>query len=143
MMAQTDINLRWCIRRDDKQILAIDDVGYVEPWSQADLLTALRNRDVIGIVAEDENRRVIGFCVYRLERETVRILRLAVEPRERRNGVATAMIERLKSKILTQRRSQIVVEVDGHQVFAQHMLSRCGFRAKCLPDDGIRFTYKE
>ena len=143
MTPTTTLHLRWCIRRDDRQILAIDDCGYVEPWSQADLLAVLRDRAVIGVVAEYETKRVIGFCIYRLEGDTVRILRMAVEPRERRNGVATAMLDRLKSKVANQRRSIIVAEVDGHQVFAQHMLSRCGFVAEVMPDDGIRFTFRK
>lgn len=141
MMAEVTRLIRWVIRSDDKSILAIDDCGYVEPWSQADLLSTLKNRSVIGIVAEDEKRRVVGYCVYQLDGYVVRILRMAVEPRERRNGVATAMIDRLKDKLCNHRRSTIVIDVDGRQLFAQLMLARCGFLAEVLPEDGIRFVF--
>lgn len=140
-MTEQGLQIRWCIARDYKQVLDIDDCGYAEPLSRKELLACMKDNSVIGVVAEDESGDVVGYCIYQLLSAEVRIIRMAVKPRERRNGIATAMIDRLKAKVLTARRSTLSAEVDGHQIFAQHLLSRCGFEASVRPNDVIRFTF--
>jgi len=95
---------------------------------------------VIAVVAE-ERGHVLGYCIYRLGGFVIEILRLGVDPRERRNGVGTALIDRLKSKLMNQRRDTITVDVLGTSVGQQYFLANAGFMAEARPGGVIRFTY--
>lgn len=71
----------------------------------------------------------------------IEILRLGVDPRERRNGVGTALIDRLKGKLKEQRRDTITIDTPGVSLAAQLFLSKAGFTAESRPVDLIRFTF--
>ena len=137
---ESTLTIRWMIRRDDREVLMIDDRCFIEPLTQHALIDLLRDRNVLAVVAE-ERGHVLGYCIYRLGGFVIEILRLGVDPRERRNGVGTALIDRLKSKLLNQRRDTITIDVLGTSVGQQYFLANAGFMAESRPGDVIRFTY--
>ena len=141
---KTSINesIRWLIRRDLEDVIQIDDVGYVEPWSESKFISTLRKNSVIGVVATNGFNRPIGFCLYELKKTQIEILRMAVSPQWRRKGVASAMIERLKDRVLNRKRSGIVCDVDGHSVFAQYCFNDNGFTGHAIADDRILFLWE-
>jgi len=140
MHTANDLTIRWMIRRDDREVLRIDERCYLESLSHSELIKTLRESSVIAVVAEDRGH-VLGYCIYRLAGFTIEILRLGVDPRERRNGVGTALIERLKSKLKGQRRDTITIDTPGVSLAAQLFLSKAGFVAEARPGDVIRFTF--
>ena len=141
---KTSINesIRWLIRRDMDDVIKIDDVGYVEPWSESKFISTLRKKTVIGVVATNGFNRTIGFCIYELQKTQIEILRMAVSPQWRRNGVASAMIDRLKDKVANQKRCGIVCEVDGHSIFSQLCFRDNGFTGHAMADDRILFLWE-
>ena len=46
------IQLRWMIRRDMPEVLAIEQEAFEFPWSDEDFTRCLRQRNCIGMVAE-------------------------------------------------------------------------------------------
>ena len=134
------LTIRWMIRRDDRDVLRIDERCYLESLSHSELIKTLRESSVIAVVAEDRGH-VLGYCIYELAGFEIRILRMGVDPRERRNGVGTALLERLKSKLVNQRRDTITIETPGVSLAAQLFLSKAGFTAEARPGDVIRFTF--
>ena len=46
------VNIRWFIRRDMPEVVAIEKQGFEFPWSEEDFLRCLRLRHTIGMVAE-------------------------------------------------------------------------------------------
>ena len=59
------VHIRWMIRRDMAEVLAIEADSFEYPWSEDDFIRCLRQRNVIGMVAELDDR-IVGFMVYEL-----------------------------------------------------------------------------
>ena len=49
-----DVHIRWMIRRDMAEVLAIEQASFEFPWKDKDFLRCLRQRNVIGMVAEHD-----------------------------------------------------------------------------------------
>ena len=92
------VHIRWMIRRDMPEVLAIENDSFEFPWCEDDFLRCLRQRNCIGMVAEHDDR-VVGFMIYELHKARLHILNFAVGTRFRRLGVGTQMIEKLVGKL--------------------------------------------
>ena len=82
----TRVHIRWMIRRDMPDVLRIEHGSDDHPWSEEDFLRCLRQRNCIGMVAE-QGERVVGFMIYELHKAKLHILNFAVHPAFRRYGV--------------------------------------------------------
>src|SRR3954451_20269262 len=60
--AQVRVHIRWMIRRDMPEVLAIEHAGFEYPWCEEECLRVLRQRNCIGMVAE-YGERVVGFMI--------------------------------------------------------------------------------
>ncbi len=109
------IHIRWMIRRDLPEIIAIDQFGTNDPYSEDDFYKNLSDRHTIGMVAENgsstdgsiSDERILGYVIYRLYGSSISIIRLAVHPLIRKQGIGAAIINQLKTKISPERRSAI------------------------------------
>lgn len=119
--------IRWLIRRDMPEVLEIERESFEFDWSEEDFLCCLRQRYCIGMVAELHDE-ICGFMVYEMHKATLRILNFAVAQRYRRQGVGTAMTNRLIDKLSQQRRKEIVLEVREGNLPAQLFFAHQGFR---------------
>ncbi len=88
------IDVRWMIRADMPQVLAIDFDSYVEEWGEQEFIRQLRRREVIGMVAydldalrADGTRKILGYMIYVLFKNRIELERLAVDVNHRRAGV--------------------------------------------------------
>lgn len=135
----TTLLIRWRIQSDNSALLRIDSRCYLEPLTHTDLNNMLRDRSVIAVVAEDRGN-VLGYCIYQLRPSAIKILRMGVDTIERRNGIATAFLDRLKSKLRVDR-DTIVMDTPGVSLAAQLCLAKAGFVAEPRPNDMIRFTF--
>lgn len=122
------VHIRWMIRRDMPEVLAIENHSFEFPWSEEDFIRCLRQRNCIGMVAEFEER-VVGFMIYELHKTRLHILNFAVRPDYRRRSVGAAMISKLIGKLSLQRRTKILLEVRETNLAAQLFFRRAGFRA--------------
>ena len=118
-------HIRWMIRRDMPEVLSIEKGSFEFSWDEDDFIRFLRQRCCIGMVAE-HGEQVVGFMVYELHRKRFHLLRFAVHPDVRRQGVGAAMVAKLRSK---QSRPTIRFEVRETNVPAQLFLQTFGFRA--------------
>jgi ribosomal-protein-alanine N-acetyltransferase len=121
-------HIRWMIRRDMPEVLAIESDSFEFPWCENDFLRCLRQRNCIGMVAERDNK-VVGFMIYELHKSRLHILNFAVSSRCRRAGVGTQMISKLVGKLSTDRRNRILLEVRETNLAAQLFFRSSGFRA--------------
>ena len=95
-------HIRWLIRRDIPQILAIERICFFEPWTEEDFVNNLRQRNIIGMVIE-LGEEIVGYFIYQLGRTNLTILNMAVDPNHQRAGHGTAAIEKLKTKLHSHR----------------------------------------
>lgn len=124
----TRTQLRWLVRRDMDEVLSIEERSFEFPWIEREFLCCLRQRNCIGTVAEIDNK-VYGFMIYELHQSKLRVLNFAVDPKVRRHGIGSQMVQRLVDKLSQQRRREIVLEVRETNVPAQVFCRQNGFRA--------------
>ena len=89
--AQTRVHIRWMIRRDMPEVLAIEHANFEYPWCEEEFLRVLRQRNCIGMVAE-HGERIVGFMIYELHRNKIHVLDFSTHAEFCRRGVGRQMI---------------------------------------------------
>lgn len=135
---QTRVHIRWMIRRDMPEVLNIERESFEFPWFEEDFIRCLRQRNCIGMVAE-HGERVVGFMIYELHKTRLHILNFAVARNMRMRGVGKQMADKLASKLSSQRRTRITLEVRETNLPAQLFFKKVGFRAT----DVLRSYYED
>lgn len=146
---QMKLYVRWMIRRDMPEVLAIETSVFQFPWNEDHFVRCLRPRNCIAMVA-DEDGRIVGYMLYELHKTRLHVLNLAVHPDHWRRGIGRAMVERLKGKLSYQRRARLVLDVRETNLAAQKFFRAMGFRAVNLlkgyydvvSEDAILFAYR-
>lgn len=122
------IHIRWMIRRDMASVVGIEESAFEFAWCEDDFIRCLRQRNCIGMVAEQDDR-VVGFMIYELHKNRLHILNFAVSPDARRGGVGQAMVAKLLGKLSHERRNRIMLEVRETNLDAQLFFKTIGFKA--------------
>lgn len=80
------VDIRWMIRRDMPEVMAIERATFPQPWTDDDFTERLRQRSIIGMVAISTtyDESVLGFMVYDLCKHRIELLNFAVHPDFRR-----------------------------------------------------------
>ena len=120
--------VRWMICRDMPEVLQIERASYQTYWTEDDFKRELRERDVIGQVAE-RGEMIAGFMVYRLHKTHLEIIKLAVDVIYRRSKVGSTLVSKLVAKLGTGRRRKLLVEVHEANLPAQLFFRAIGFKA--------------
>ncbi len=147
--SEVRVHIRWMIRRDMPEVLAIERDSFEFPWSEEEFLACLRQRNCIGMVAEHD-QRVVGFMVYELNKTRIHVLNFAVACDHRRQGVGRQMIAKLVAKLSSQRRTRVTLEVRERNLPAQLFFRAAGFRAVSVlrsfyqdtPEDAYLMQYR-
>ena len=126
--SQVRVHIRWMIRRDMPEVLAIEHAGFEFPWCEEEFLRVLRQRNCIGMVAE-YGERVVGFMIYELHKSKLQVLNFAVSPEFRRMGVGHQMVAKLVGKLSSHRRTRIVLHCRESLLTSQLFFRVEGFRA--------------
>src|SRR5215212_10833205 len=95
---QVRVHIRWMIRRDMPEVLQTEQESFEYAWTEEDFLRCLRQRNCIGMVAE-QGERVVGFMIYELHKQKLHILNFAVHPQFRHFGVGGQMVSKLIGKL--------------------------------------------
>src|SRR5262249_4781298 len=104
------VHIRWMIRRDMHEALAIESDSFEFPWSENDFRRFLRQRNCRGMVTKHGDKIAV-LMFYKLHKPRLHILNFAVNSRYRRSGVGTQMVNKLIGKLSTQRRNRILLEI--------------------------------
>lgn len=139
MSIKQPVSISWAGERHMAAILDIEARSFLQPWTRITFLNILRQRYVIIMAAEVQDR-VLGFMVYELHKSRLHLINFAVAPEFRRCGVGTQLVQKLIGKLHAARRTKILVEVSERNLDAQLFFRALGFRAESiLPaffDDG-------
>lgn len=134
-----EVHIRWMVRKDTLRVLEIDRQSFETPMIESELLKLLRQRETIGMVAEDDAERVVGFMVYSLLRHSLEVNRMVVDPDCRLRSVGAQMIDKLVSKLHYQRRNSIAMMVEETNLGGLRFLKKLGFVATGL----VRSPYEQ
>ena len=135
-----DIHIRWMLRRDMPKVLGIEAESFKFPWLEESFICCLRQINSIGMVVE-YNNRVVGFMLYDLNKEDIRLLRLAVLPKYLRRGIGTKMIDKLKTKLNPDRRHTLIINVPDNLLGAHLFFQAMGMRAVEVFESEYVFEY--
>jgi [ribosomal protein S18]-alanine N-acetyltransferase len=124
-------HIRWMIRRDMPDVMAIELASFEHAWCEDDFLRCLRQRNCIGQVAE-RGDTILGFMIYELWRTQLRLLNFAVHPGARREGIGGLMAKKLIYKLCGHRRQKITLAVREGNTPAQLFFRAHRFRAAKL-----------
>jgi len=142
--ASVCVHIRWMIRRDMPAVLGIENNSFEFAWTEEDFIRCLRQRNCIGMVAEQDDE-VVGFMIYELHKNRLHILNFAVNPTARRKGIGAAMVNKLLGKLSHERRNRIMLEVRETNLEAQLFFKKLGFRAisvlRDFYDDTVEDAY--
>ncbi len=132
-------HIRWMVRRDMPEVLAIEEAAFIDdPWTEADFISELRQRNSIGMAAE-RSERVVGYMVYELFRDHLWLKNIAVPPALWSRGIGMQMIGKLKSKLSFERRTHIIADVKETNLDAALFFKAMGFSARVMkPEDDER-----
>ncbi len=136
------VQLRWMIRRDMPEVLGIEQEAFEFPWSDEDFTRCLRQRNCIGMVAEAGDS-IVAFMIYELHRTRLHVINFAVRRSHRRLGVGTQMMEKLSTKLSTERRDRILLEVRERNLPAQLFFRSLGYRAISVLKDFYEDTTED
>lgn len=125
---QVRVHIRWMIRRDMPEVLQTEQESFEFSWTEEDFLRCLRQRNCIGMVAE-QGEKVVGFMIYELHKSKLHIMNFAVSPGCRRSAVGNQMVAKLISKLSSHRRTRITLEIRETNLGAQLFFQKQGFRA--------------
>ena len=144
-----EVHIRWLIRRDMPEALAIEADSFEWPWSEERFLGYLRRKAVIGMVAEHDER-VVGYMVYELSKNGIHLLNFAVAVDYRRQGVGSQMVAKLTGKLSPARRKRIILQIREGNLQGQLFFREMGFRAVSVlcdyyddsPEDAYVMAYR-
>ena len=135
-------HIRWMIRRDMKEVLAIESEVFDYPWCDDDFVRCLRQRNCIGLVAE-RNQAVVGFVIYELHKTRLHILNLAVDPVYQRQRIGAQLVNKLASKLTPQYRTRIMLEIRETNLAAHLFFRAMGFKAISVLRDHYEDTEED
>jgi ribosomal protein S18 acetylase RimI-like enzyme len=143
------------IRSDLPEVLEIEAASAkangIPVWSEAGLVSHLKQHSCVSMVATTICGRIAGYILYDLRRCSLRVLRIAVAPELRRHGVGSALLNRVKSKLSSARRTKAVCVADERALDLHLLLRASQFMATSIERnafslaedkiDGYRFEY--
>ena len=127
-LALAGVHVRWMISRDFPELAAVDAASFSDPMGEEWFREQLRQRNVIGFVAE-AGELVVGYVLYEMLDDSLRIRSMAVLPGWRRQGVAAGLVAKLKKKLHAKRRNTLYALVVEENLEAQLFLRAQGLGA--------------
>ena len=136
------VHVRWMIRRDMPEVVAIEREAFEFAWSDEDFTRCLRQRNCIGMVGEIADS-VVSFMIYELQRTRLHVLNFAVLRSHRRLGVGSHMLRKLLGKLTPEHRNRVLLEVRETNLPAQLFFRDHGFRAVSVLKDFYQDTTED
>ncbi len=121
------LDIRRLTYADLPQVIAVERRAFTTPWSLAMFVLELSKPSGICLAAVREGR-IVGYMVCSRYDVVWHVMNVAVDNRLRREGIATALIDRLLS-IADAPGQQYTLEVRTSNAAAIRLYERFGFRA--------------
>ena len=124
--SETPWTFRWMCNKDIPAIEKIEMQCFESDVWGASMF--LRRDNVGGVCCDPISGKVVGYVVYRIKKQSLELVRIAVAPEYHRRGVGTVMVKKLYSK-LAKGRTSVVTEVPEQMLSMQLLLRSTGFKA--------------
>ena len=134
------------LKKDLPQVLEIEQASFSNQWTLEDFARAFHLREVVGVRLEIIERssfwswhskmqtkwKLVGFLLFcRISTSVLEIWNMAVNPKFRRMGCGTILIEHLKQRLSRfPRRKKICTLISEYNLAGQLFFQSCGFRCE-------------
>lgn len=124
---------------DIRQVLKIENLSFLDPWTQRMYLAEIRERkDSYFIVAKLEDR-IIGYGGFWLVVDEAHLVNIAVHPDFRRQGIGAQIMQYMLNLAKQLGAKRATLEMRESNLIAQNFYSKFGFiacalRKKYYPD---------
>jgi len=139
--ARVDIH-PWMIRRDMAQILAIEEQSFEFPWPEEEFDRCRNKLNCLSMVSECREK-IVGYMVYKCHNNYIALLNVAVHPEMKGRRIGEQMVEKLKSKLSSERHRKIIIKVRETNLGAQLFFREMGFKAISLLRDYYDVTEED
>lgn len=130
------MHVRWLIRRDMPTILELEARTKPEPLTESEIVKHLRLRNVIGLVAGDDDI-IEGYVLYTLHKKHLDIFRMCVY----HEGAAFSLVNHLSQKLYLPRRTHMDVHISLSDLPILNAMKAFGFVAYSCDGDTVNMTY--
>src|SRR5262249_35812470 len=120
---------------DLPEVIAIERRAFTTPWSLAMFVMELSKRAGVCLVARGDDERISGYLVCSRYDDVWHLMNICVDPRKRRKGIGTALLDALIDAI-GDPLARVTLEVRTSNASAVALYERFGFRSA-----GIRRRY--
>jgi ribosomal-protein-alanine N-acetyltransferase len=124
------LHIRRLTYADLPQVIAIERRAFPTPWSLAMFVLELSKTSGICLAAEGE-QGLVGYCICARYDTIWHIMNVAVTPGRRREGIASALLHDLLTRI-EEPEPRLTLEVRTSNAGAMALYERFGFRAAGL-----------
>lgn len=125
----TTLTVHWMCDKHTQQVLTIERASFEHPWDAQELHSCLQMDDIRAMVGVNDRSEVIGYIVYELHNDHIRLVNLAVHPAYRNVGVGRQLLNAVIDQLHPNRRSYIRELVRESNLSAQKFYNQCGFIA--------------
>ena len=122
-------HVRWGINSDIESIKDIEETVYgpYENLSKKEIRKLKNLKNVIILVVDGGmNRGILGYLIYKINKNNIEILRMAVAPEYQSQGVGRAMMQKILEKIKPER-NEILFNVDDNFTVGHLFLKNFNF----------------
>jgi ribosomal-protein-alanine N-acetyltransferase len=128
--AQGELDIRRLSYADLPQVIAIERRSFPTPWSLAMFVLELSKPSGICLAAT-RTGDLVGYLVCSRYDRVWHLMNVAIDPADRRQGLATALLQELLDRVADER-AQYTLEVRQSNEGAIELYRRFGFRAAGL-----------
>ncbi len=126
-MAPLGLHIEPAEPRDADAVARLHAASFYRGWPRQDIEAYLIDPDTPTLVACDAKRRIAGFAMLRLLGDDAELMTIAVEPRYRNKGVATALLRACFEDLLMTPAKRMILEVAADNPAAVKVYTRLGF----------------
>jgi len=131
--------IRRMLADDAGKVAELEAANFSQPWKAKDFEKAAEDKDVLYLVAE-EDENIIGCCGVRNLLGEGEITNVSVHASCRRKGIAENLLRRLLDEGMQMGMTDFTLEVRSSNLAAVRLYEKLGFNSKYLE---MRFNKKE
>lgn len=119
--------LRPASSADSAALAALEAASFPDPWSEAQLRTALDDDTVHGAIAETSAGEVAGYAISRVVADEGELLSVTAAPALRRRGIGRLLLDDALEAMVRRGARSAWLEVRASNTAAQALYARLGF----------------
>ncbi len=116
---------------DARTIYEIGTECFSDAWREETVAADMEKPHSLYLVAEGEDG-ILGYACLWLVEDELQLVNIGVRKAQRRNGIASALLEKTEEEAVSKKASLIYLEVRVSNVAAQELYRKFGFKVQAI-----------